>query len=308
MTGLTLRDTPDPVRVIRHVLVVGAGVMGSQIAMTAALANYHVSLVDISPGVLERANKQLRTRLERRAQKGTIAGAAIDAAFEQLRTTTSLDNVTDVQLVVEASTERLGHKQDLFRDLAHRYPDAMLCSNSSSFVPSRLAEVVPRPELVCNIHFFNPALVMPCVEVVPGPQTSEQTARNALDWVASLGKSPVLLNREIRGFIANRILNALRDEAIYLLEEGIADVEAIDEVCRGALGHPMGPFELMDLTGLDINLLTKLALAEETGRPEHGPSKAVSDRYARGDLGQKSGGGWYVYDSNGKKIAVNQLT
>jgi 3-hydroxybutyryl-CoA dehydrogenase len=154
---------------------------------------------------------------------------------------------------------------------------------------------------VCNLHFFNPALIMKCVEVVRGPQTSDATVQASVELTERLGKTPVLLNREIPGFIANRILGAVRDEAIYLLENGIASVTDIDTACRTALGYPMGPFELMDLTGIDIGYLTKQDRFAQTGDPKDRPSRSVAALVERGELGRKTGKGWYDYDAAGSK-------
>jgi 3-hydroxybutyryl-CoA dehydrogenase len=151
------------------------------------------------------------------------------------------------------------------------------------------------------MHFFNPALVMKCVEVVRGPDTSDETVQVTVELARRLGKVPVVLNREIPGFIANRILGAVRDEAIFLLENGIASVEDIDTACRTALGYPMGPFELMDLTGIDIGYLTKKDRFAESGDPKDQPSKSVSALVERGELGRKTGRGWYEYDEAGTK-------
>lgn len=295
-----------PIAEVGGVLIVGAGVMGSQIAMVTALAGYQVHLCDINQQVLERAVLDLRSRLSNRVDRGRMSAFDMDEAFGRLHCNTQVSEIPRVDLVIEASVEKLEHKRALFRSLSLQFPAAVLCSNSSNFVPSSFADVTMAPELVCNTHFFNPALVMPCVEVVRGPQTADQTIETVTAFLGSIGKEVVVLDKEIRGFVANRILNALRDEAIDLYERGIASIESIDTACRGALGHPMGPFELMDLTGLDINYLTKSALFAETGRAEHAPSRAVSERYERGELGRKSGRGWYVYGPEGQRLRVNE--
>jgi 3-hydroxybutyryl-CoA dehydrogenase len=193
--------------------------------------------------------------------------------------------------------EKLDVKTAIFAELDRRAPaDAILASNSSSFVPSKLAAATSRPERVCNMHFFNPALVMRCVEVVAGSATSSDTVAVAVALAEKLGKVAVVLDKEIPGFVANRILNAVRDEAIFLYENGIASVEAIDTACRAALGYPMGPFELMDLTGIDIGYFTKLARYEETGDPADLPASSVTGLVEAGNLGRKTGRGWYGYD------------
>ena len=205
-------------------------------------------------------------------------------------------------MVIEAAVEKLDVKRALFADLDRvAPPHAILATNSSSIVSSRIADATGRPDRVCNVHFFNPALIMKCVEVVRGPQTSDDTVAISVELARRLGKTPVVLDREIPGFIANRILGAVRDEAIYLLENGIASVQDIDTACRTALGYPMGPFELMDLTGIDIGYLTKKDRYAESGDPKDQPSKSVTALVERGELGRKTGRGWYDYDEAGTK-------
>jgi 3-hydroxybutyryl-CoA dehydrogenase len=204
--------------------------------------------------------------------------------------------------VIEAAVEKLDVKRQLFADLDRICPPhAILATNSSSIVSSRIADATGRPEKVCNLHFFNHALIMKCVEVVRGPATSDLTVDTSISLVERLGKTPVVLNREIPGFVANRILNAVRDEAIFLLENGVASVADIDTACRTALGYPMGPFELMDLTGIDIGYLTKQDRFAQTGDPGDRPSRSVTALVERGELGRKSGKGWYSYDHVGIK-------
>ena len=163
---------------------------------------------------------------------------------------------------------------------------------------SQLADATGRPDRVANMHFFNPALVMRCVEVVGSAATSEATVEAVLELARRLGKEPVVLHKEIPGFVANRILGAVRDEAIFLLENGIASVEDIDTACRTALGYPMGPFELMDLTGIDIGYHAKLARHAVTGDPRDLPSRTVTELVERGELGRKTGKGFYTYDDS----------
>ena len=218
--------------------------------------------------------------------------------------TADLSVAQSADFVIEAVVEKLDIKRQLFAELDRLAPQhAILATNSSSFVPSQIADATARPDRVCNMHFFNPALVMECVEVVRGPETSQATVEATLGLAHGLGKIPVLLNREIPGFIANRILNAARDEAIALLEGGIASVEDIDTVCRTALGYPMGPFELMDLTGIDIGYYTRQARFTESGDPADLPSRSVAEKVERGELGRKTGKGWYEYDARGNRVA-----
>ena len=291
------------VKPVNHVLVVGAGAMGSQIGMVCALAGLTATVTDIAEPALAKAEAELRSRLTRDLEKGRRVPADVEAAFGRLSFTTDLTAAAaSADYVIEAAVERLDIKRALFADLdrvtrAH----TILATNSSSIVSSRIADATNRPDKVCNLHFFNPALIMKCVEVVRGPQTSDKTVDTSVALVERLGKVPVVLNREIPGFVANRILGAVRDEAISLLENGVASVTDIDTACRTALGYPMGPFELMDLTGIDIGYLTKQDRFAQTGDPSDQPSRSVTALVQRGELGRKTGRGWYTYDDTGTK-------
>jgi len=198
--------------------------------------------------------------------------------------------------------EKLDVKREVFARLDKLTPPhAILTTNSSAIVSSQLADATGRPDRVANMHFFNPALVMRCVEVVRGPDTSDATVDAVVALTRQLGKEPVVLRKEIPGFVANRILGAARDEAIFLLEQGVASVDDIDAACRTALGYPMGPFELMDLTGIDIGYHAKLARHAVTGDPRDLPSRTVTEHVERGELGRKTGKGFYTYDQNGHR-------
>ena len=288
---------------IRHIVIVGAGAMGSQIGMLCALAGFDATITDLQDDALDRAHHELRQRLTRDIEKGRRTRDEVDAAFGRLEFSADLTTAaTTADYVIEAAVEKLDVKRQLFADLDRLAPPAaILATNSSSIVSSRIADATGRPDRVCNLHFFNPALVMQCVEVVRGPDTSDETVQVTVELARRLGKVPVVLAREIPGFIANRILGAVRDEAIFLLENGVASVEDIDTACRTALGYPMGPFELMDLTGIDIGYLTKKDRFAASGDPKDRPSRSVSALVARGELGRKTGLGWYAYDEAGTK-------
>lgn len=290
---------------VDRILVVGAGAMGSQIALVAALAGYPVTLYDVDAARLTQADKELRVLLERRVAKGRLDDAGAASARARIVYSANIETAAaDADFIIEAAVENLQIKRELFARLDKATPPhAILATNSSGFVPSQLADATGRPELVLNMHFFNPAMVMKCVEVVRGPQTSDSAVEQTVALAEKMGKTVVLLDREIPGFIANRILNAVRDEAIRLLENGIASVEAIDTACRTALGYPMGPFELMDLTGIDIGYFTKQARFAESGDPGDLPSASVTALVKRGELGRKTGLGWYSYAPDGTKTA-----
>ena len=297
---------------VRRILVVGAGAMGSQIGMLCALAGFDATVTDVDAAALARAEEQLRQRMARDVEKGRRESAEVESAFGRLSLTIDLGAAAaTADYVIEAAVEKLDVKRSLFADLDRAAPGhAILATNSSSIVSSRIADATGRPDRVCNVHFFNPALVMKCVEVVRGPATSDATVATSVALTRALGKVPVLLDKEIPGFIANRILNAVRDEAISLFEQGIASVEDIDTACRTALGYPMGPFELMDMTGIDIGYLTKKDRFAESGDLKDAPSTTVSALVERGELGRKTGRGWYSYDQAGQKTPrpADQLT
>ena len=282
---------------IRTVVVLGAGTMGSQIAAVCALAGYGTSLVDISQDQLDRARTQLEQRLSRDVEKGRRAREDVDAAWDRLTLTTDRDAAAaTADLVIEAAVEDLSVKRTIFSELDAVCPGhTLLVTNSSNIVSSRVADATSRPDRVCNLHFFNPALVMACVEVVPHPGTAPETVDRMVSFVESLGKTPVRLKQEIPGFVANRLLGALRREALELYEAGIADFQDIDVAARTALGHPMGPFELMDLVGIDVVHLIRLAEYEQTGDPASLPAASIKEKYEAGDFGRKTGRGWYEY-------------
>jgi 3-hydroxybutyryl-CoA dehydrogenase len=288
---------------MERILVVGAGAMGSQIAMVCALAGYTTTVTDVADDALDRARSQLRGRLGRDVAKGRRTQDDVDAAFDRLTFTTDLDAAAaDADLVIEAAVEKLEVKREVFARLDKVAPArTILTTNSSAIMSSQLADATGRADRVANMHFFNPALVMRCVEVVGSAATSDATMAAVTELARSLGKEPVVLHKEIPGFVANRILGAVRDEAIFLLENGVASVEDIDTACRTALGYPMGPFELMDLTGIDIGYHAKLARHAVTDDPRDLPSRTVTELVERGELGRKTGKGFYTYDAEGNR-------
>ena len=288
---------------MQRILVVGAGAMGSQIAMVCALAGYDTTVTDVADEALDRATSQLHARLDRDVAKGRRTREDVDAAFARLTFSTDVDAAAaSADLVIEAALEKLEVKREVFARLDKISPaHTILTTNSSAIMSSQLADATGRADRVANMHFFNPALVMRCVEVVGSSATSDATMEAVTELARSLGKEPVVLHKEIPGFVANRILYALRDEAIFLFEEGVASVEDIDAACRTALGYPMGPFELMDLTGIDIGYYTKMDRFALSGDPKDQPSQSVSALVQRGELGRKTGRGWYDYDQAGTK-------
>lgn len=281
----------------KRIAVCGAGTMGSQIGLHCALNGFQVLLYDIGEVQLQRADATLRDLMARKVRKGRLDQATVDAAFARLNYTTSLSAACENSaIVIEAIVEELEAKRSLFAQVSQHAPNqAILATNSSSIVSSKLCDVVTNPTRLCNLHFFNPALVLPLVEVVKGEHTSEETMAAAVEFVEAINKKPVRLEKEIFGFVTNRILGAIFDEAIFLYEQGIASAAMIDTAVKAGLNHPLGPFELLDLTGIDVNYGIKVLEAEETGDPTRGPSKTLIRLYKDGRLGRKTGQGFYTY-------------
>ncbi|MBO4145767.1 3-hydroxyacyl-CoA dehydrogenase family protein [Kocuria rhizophila] len=288
----------NPLKDIRHITVIGAGAMGSQIAMVCALAGYDTDVVDIKQEAVDKASEQLHSRMDRDVSKGRRTQQDVDAAFERLTFSTDRDAcAAQADFVIEAAVEDLTIKRQVFAELDAVCPEhTILATNSSNIVSSRVADATNRPEKVCNVHFFNPALVMKCVEVVPHQGTSRETVETAMELARSIGKAPVELKKEVPGFVANRLLGALRSEALKLYEDGVADYKDIDVAAKTALNHPMGPFELMDMVGIDVVYLIRLAEYEQTGDPASLPAESIKEKYEAGDYGRKTGKGWYDYE------------
>lgn len=278
------------------IAVIGAGAMGSQIAMVCALSGYQVILNDIEQGSLNKAKEALEGHMNRRIQKEKLTEQQVDEAFGRLTFSSNLESIKKADLVIEAIVEKLDVKRELFAKIDQITQDhTILATNSSTIVSSKIADVTQDPEKVCNVHFFNPPLVMELVEIVKGPHTSDETADTAFGFIKALNKTPVLLKKEISGFIANRILGKLMDEAVFLLENGYATHEEIDIVCKKALNHPIGPFALMDLTGIDVNYFVRMQRYQESGNEADKPAKVIQDKVEKGELGRKSGKGFYQY-------------
>ena len=282
---------------ISTILVIGAGTMGRQIAMTAALAGYSTIIQDISEDGLEAARTELEGWAASRVAKGKLAQDVATAALEALSYSTDLDTAAaNADYVIEAATERLDIKTQIFEKLGVLAPaHAILATNSSTLGSSKIAEVTGRAAQVCNMHFFNPALVMKCVEVVRHASTSDATVEITMELARRMGKEPVQINKEIPGFIANRLMGAIQREALHLADAGIASIEDIDTTARTALGHPMGPFALMDMVGLDVVDFIAQATYAETGLEEDAPNPGIAALVAEGKLGRKTGAGFYNY-------------
>ncbi len=283
-------------RELKRVLVVGAGTMGSQIALQTALSGrYDITLVDSAPGQLERARAQNRRLVDRSVEKGRLTAAGAEEALARIQDSDDLaSSAPGADLVIEAVIEDFDAKKSVFESLGkNAKKDAILASNSSTIAISRLAGFTGRPELCCNMHFFHPVTMMQLCEVVRGPKTSDATVATAIEFVRSIDRTPVLLQKEIWGFIVNRILFAASEEAMRLLEGGYANAEDIDIAVRKGLNWPMGPFHLLDFSGLDI-FYGAMKDRHRQGEGEDAPEllrKLVED----GHNGRKTGKGFFEY-------------
>lgn len=292
---------------VKTVVVVGAGAMGQQIAMNTVLNGrehgYKVILCDSFPAAIEKATKWSKDYLAGRVAKGRITQDVADKVAANLTITGDVDgSAAKADFIIEAIIEKLEAKKDLFARISKlTKPDTILATNSSNIVSSKLATVTTHPERLLNTHYFNPALVMKLVEVVRGPHTSEEAVATAKAFAQSTGKSPIVLNKEIAGFVANRINAAVTHEACSLLEKGIASVEDIDTACEKGLNYPMGPFRLMDLTGIDVNYYVRCDRYADSHDPYDAPSPVVIEKFKKGEFGRKTGKGWYDYTTDIKK-------
>ncbi len=283
---------------IKTICVVGAGNMGHQIAVGCALAGYKVACTDISQDMLDKAESFARSYLPGRVAKGKLSQEQADQTLANLRFTSNLEDAAgNADFIIEAAVEKMMIKRKLFADLDRiAPPHAILATNSSYIVSSQVADATNRPDKVLNMHFFNPALVMKLVEVVQGPHTSTETAQITMDLCAKLGKTAVWLKKEIYGFLVNRILSALAQEALFLADMGIATPEEIDLAVTNALGHPMGPFRLMDLTGIDLAYYSAMERYQTSRDPKDKPSPLVVEKFTKGEWGKKTNKGYYTYE------------
>src|SRR5512139_3430306 len=282
---------------IKKICVVGAGNMGHQISLLCAIRGYKTSCTDVLPEILKKAEKFADTYLPGRVEKGKMTKEVAEAARKNISFTPDLrEAAKDADFVIEAATEVLDIKRKIFAQLdAFTPPQAILATNSSYLVSSLVADATKRPAKVLNMHFFNPALVMKLVEVVKGPHVSEESAQITMDLSEKLEKMPVLLKKEVEGFLLNRIFKVIGREAQWILDMGVASFEDIDKACVYGAGHPMGPFRLMDLTGIDLNYIMSMERFRKTGDRSDLPSPNVVERYLKGQYGEKTGKGWYDY-------------
>lgn len=281
---------------IQSVAVVGAGTMGSGIAHVFARSGYPVLLCDVEQRLLDHALGQIRSNLGREVSKGKIAAAEIELALERIQTTTDRESLANADFAIEAATERFELKAELFRALDRILaPEVILASNTSSISITKLAAQTSRPSQVIGMHFFNPVPVMALVELIRGLATSNDCYETVRGLAVSVGKTPVEVN-DAPGFVSNRVLMPLINEAAYAVMEGVATAEAVDQVFKLGMAHPMGPLTLADLIGIDVCVDILRVLQEGHGNPKFSPCPLLVRMADAGWLGRKSGRGFYKYE------------
>jgi 3-hydroxybutyryl-CoA dehydrogenase len=284
--------------VAKQIAVIGAGLMGSGIAQVSAQAGYQVVLRDVTDAALERGLAGIRASYGRFVAKGKLTAEDAEAALARITTTTDLDAVGGAELVVEAVFEQLEVKQELFTALDRiARPDAVLATNTSAIPITRIASVTRRPESVVGVHFFSPVPMMQLCELVRGYKTSDATLAAAREFAEGVGKTCVVVNRDVAGFVTTRLITALVVEAVKLYESGVASAEDIDTACRLGFGHAMGPLATADLTGVDILLHAARNIYTETQDEKFAPPEIMARMVTAGDLGRKSGQGFYRYEN-----------
>jgi 3-hydroxybutyryl-CoA dehydrogenase len=277
-----------------RIAVVGAGQMGNGIAHVFAQAGFPVTMIDVSQDALGRGRSTIEKNLERQVKKGTLDAAAKEATLGRVTTNTDLAAAAGATLVVEAATENRDLKFKIFGDLDRVATGAILATNTSSISITEIAARTKRPEQVIGMHFMNPVPVMQLVEVIRGLATSDQTTQRVLEIARTLGKTPVEVN-DYPGFVANRILMPMINEAVYCLMEGVGSPEAIDTVMKLGMNHPMGPLALADLIGLDTCVAILEVLQSGLGDPKYRPCPLLRKYVAAGWLGRKTGRGFFAY-------------
>lgn len=290
---------------MKHISVIGCGTMGNGIAHVFALSGYSVQLIDINEQALQKAIQKIGSNLDRQVSKQIITEEQKASTLANINPTTDLaQGVSKADLVIEAATENVGIKLQLFKDIdAHAPAHCILSSNTSSISITKIAAVTNRPEQVIGMHFMNPVPVMKLVEVINGFKTSTATTNTIMELSKVIGKVPTLVN-DYPGFVANRILMPMINEAIITLNEGVAGVHEIDTVMKLGMAHPMGPLQLADFIGLDVCLAIMNVLHDGLGNPKYAASPLLINMVTSGDLGVKSGRGFYDYSHGGKDLVV----
>jgi 3-hydroxybutyryl-CoA dehydrogenase len=276
--------------------VVGAGLMGSGIAQVAAQAGWEVTLRDLDDAAVQRGLAGIRKSLEKFAGKGTISADDVEAALGRITPTTDLEAAADADIVVEAVFERLDVKQTVFRELDRICKtDAVLATNTSAIPVTQIAAATERPESVVGTHFFSPVPMMKLCELVRGYKTADDVLARARGFAEEIGKTCIVVNRDIAGFVTTRLIAALVVEAVKLVESGVVSAEDLDTACRLGFGHPMGPLATTDLTGVDVLLHATTNIYNDTADAKFFPPELLARMVTAGDLGRKTGRGFYTY-------------
>jgi 3-hydroxybutyryl-CoA dehydrogenase len=291
---------------MKNVTVIGAGTMGNGIAHVFAQGGFNVSLADVNAAQLEKAVQTITKNLDRQVAKGTVTEEQKQQALGNITTFSDIaEAVKNAELVVEAATEDVDLKLKIFKQIDETAPKAaILASNTSSISITKIAAVTKRPELVVGMHFMNPVPVMKLVEIINGYSTSPEVSKKIIGLSRQLGKVPCVVN-DYPGFIANKILMPMINEAIYSLYEGIAGVEEIDTIMKLGMAHPMGPLQLADFIGLDVCLSILNVLYEGFGNQKYAPCPLLVNMVMAGKLGAKSGEGFYTYTTGSKELVVS---
>lgn len=292
---------------ITLVSVIGAGTMGNGICHVFAQNGFKVNLIDVSPAQLEKALSTIDKNLDRQVAKGTISDAIKSTTLQNIKTFTSLDDgVKQANLIVEAATENLELKLKIFKQLDGAAPaDCILATNTSSISITKIASITKRPQQVIGMHFMNPVPVMKLVEVINGYATGKKVTATIIELSKRIGKIPCTVN-DYPGFIANRILMPMINEAIYSLYEGVAGIAEIDTVMKLGMAHPMGPLQLADFIGLDVCLSILNVLYEGFKNPKYAPCPLLTNMVTANNLGIKTGEGFYKYTSGSKELVVSE--
>lgn len=290
---------------MKNVSVIGAGTMGNGIAHVFAMNGFEVKLIDISADSLEKAIATISKNLDRMIAKEKISAEDKEATMSKIDTTQNLeDGVAEADLVVEAATELLDLKLNIFKTIdENTKPDCILATNTSSISITKIASVTTKPQQVIGMHFMNPVPVMKLVEVIRGYHTSDEVCETIMELSQKISKVPTEVN-DYPGFVANRILMPMINEAIYTLFEGVAGVEEIDTVMKLGMAHPMGPLQLADFIGLDVCLSILNVLYDGFGQDKYAPCPLLVNMVTAGELGRKSGSGFYDYSGGGKTLVV----
>jgi 3-hydroxybutyryl-CoA dehydrogenase len=276
--------------------VIGAGLMGAGIAQVAARAGWQVTLRDLDDAAVQRGIGGIRRSLEKFAGKGAISTEDVEAALGRITPTTELEAAADADIVVEAVFEKLDIKQAVFRDLDKYCKDgAVLATNTSAIPVTQIAAATERPESVVGTHFFSPVPMMKLCELVRGYKTSDEALARARAFAEEVGKTCIVVNRDIAGFVTTRLISALVVEAVKLVESGVVSAADLDTACRLGFGHPMGPLQTTDLTGVDVLLNATKNIYTDTADEKFFPPELLARMVTAGDLGRKTGQGFYTY-------------